>query len=117
MLSLAYVSIKFGTLFLVVALKWLVIGRTKPGVYPLWGVYFFRWWFVQRLYALVHPSYLANSPIMRLYLRAAGRARSASGVMIAHAEFGAPDLVDIGAWASIGHKANIANAEIIAGAS
>jgi len=113
-LSLAYVSIKFGTLFLVVALKWLVIGRTKPGRYPLWGAYFYRWWFVQRLNALVHPSYLANSPIMRLYLRMMG-GRIGSGVMIAHAEFGAVDLVDVAAGASIGHKANIANAEIIAG--
>ena len=113
-LCAAYVSIKFGTLFLVVALKWLVIGRTKPGRYPLWGAYFYRWWFVQRLNALVHPSYLANSPIMRLYLRMMG-GRIGSGVMIAHAEFGAVDLVKIGSGASIGHKANIANAEIIAG--
>ncbi|MCZ8186643.1 MAG: amino acid adenylation domain-containing protein [Beijerinckiaceae bacterium] len=110
----AYMCIKFGTLALVVALKWLVLGRTRPGRYPLWGAYFFRWWFVQRLNALVHPSYLANSPIMRLYLRLMG-AKIGSGVLIAHAEFGAADLVTIGAGASIGHKANIANAEIIAG--
>ncbi len=109
-----YVGIKFGTLFLVVALKWLVIGRTKPGRYPLWGVYFYRWWFVHRLNALVHPSYLANSPIMRLYLRLLG-GKIGSGVMIAHAEFGAIDLVRIGSGASVGHKANVANAEIIAG--
>ncbi len=69
---------------------------------------------MQRLYALAHPSYLANSPIMRLYLRLLG-AKVGSGVMIAHAQFGAADLVKIGAGASIGHKANIANAEVIAG--
>jgi non-ribosomal peptide synthetase-like protein len=113
-LCTTYMCIKFGTLALVVALKWLVLGRTKPGRYPLWGFYFYRWWFVQRLNALVHPSFLANSPIMRLYLRLIG-ARIGSGVLIAHAEFGAADLVTIGAGASIGHKANIANAEIIAG--
>ncbi|PPD15306.1 MAG: peptide synthetase [Methylobacterium sp.] len=113
-LCTAYAAIKFGTLFLVVALKWIVMGRTRPGRYPLWGSYFFRWWFVQRLYALAHPSYLANSPIMRLYLRMLG-AKVGSGVMIAHAEFGAADLVKIGSGASIGHKANIANAEVVAG--
>ena len=32
--------------------KWLIIGRTKPGRYPLWGVYYFRWWLVQRLQPL-----------------------------------------------------------------
>lgn len=110
----AYAGIKFGTLVLVVILKWLVIGRTKPGRYPLWGAYFFRWWFVQRLYMLAHPSYLANSPIMRLYLRLLG-AKVGSGVMVAHAQFGAADLVKIGSGASIGHKANVANAEIVAG--
>lgn len=108
----AYVAIKFGTLFLAVALKWVILGRTKPGRYPLWGAYFFRWWLVHRLNALVHPSYLANSPIMRLYLRLLG-ARIGSGAMIAHAEFGSADLVEIGSGSSIGHKANIANAEII----
>jgi non-ribosomal peptide synthetase-like protein len=113
-LSGAFVSIKFGTLFLVVALKWLVLGRTKPGQYPLWGVYFLRWWFVQRLYALVHPSYLANTPMMRLFLRLMG-AKIGAGVMIAHAEFGAADLIKIGSGTSIGHKANLANAEIVAG--
>ncbi len=81
-LCTTYMCIKFGTLALVVALKWLVLGRTKPGRYPLWGSYFYRWWFVQRLNALVHPSYLANSPIMRLYLRLMG-ARIGSGVLIA----------------------------------
>ncbi len=111
-LVIAYVAIKFGTLFLVVALKWLILGRTKPGRYPLWGAYFYRWWLVQRLYALVHPAYLANSPIMRLYLRMLG-GQIGSGVNISHAEFGAVDLVRVGSGASIGHKAVIANAEVV----
>lgn len=29
-----------------VAIKWLVIGRYKPGRYPIWGTYYLRWWFV-----------------------------------------------------------------------
>ena len=33
----------------VIALKWLIIGRTRPGRYPLWGAYYFRVWLVQRL--------------------------------------------------------------------
>ena len=32
-----------------VAAKWLVIGRVRPGRYPLWGAYHMRWWFVQAL--------------------------------------------------------------------
>ena len=29
--------------------KWLIIGKYKPGRYPLWGSYYFRWWLVSRL--------------------------------------------------------------------
>jgi hypothetical protein len=38
-------------LFLVIALKWLIIGRYKPGIYPLWGFYFFRFWLVTAIEA------------------------------------------------------------------
>jgi len=29
--------------------KWLLIGKYKVGVYPLWGSYHLRWWFVRQL--------------------------------------------------------------------
>ena len=53
------------TALIAIALKWLVLGRTKPGRYPLWGVYYFRWWLVQRLEPLVHIKWLQGSPMMR----------------------------------------------------
>ena len=45
--------------------KWLVIGRTKPGRYPLWGVYYYRWWLAQRLIGLTHVKWFQGSPLMR----------------------------------------------------
>ncbi len=39
--------------FVSVILKWLLIGRYKPGRYPIWGSFFFRWWFMDRLLRLV----------------------------------------------------------------
>ena len=30
-------------------MKWLVIGRYKPGRYPLWGSMYLRWWFVEQV--------------------------------------------------------------------
>src|SRR5437762_4276048 len=33
-------------LLIPIAVKWLVIGRYRPGAYPLWGDYYFRWWLV-----------------------------------------------------------------------
>jgi len=32
--------------------KWLIIGRYRPGAYPLWGSYYIRWWVTARLQAL-----------------------------------------------------------------
>ena len=34
------------TALIFVAIKWFVIGRYKPGRYPIWGSYYLRWWFV-----------------------------------------------------------------------
>ena len=37
-----YVIVNIITVILAIATKWLVIGKFKPGRYPLWGVYYFR---------------------------------------------------------------------------
>ena len=39
-----------------VAIKWVVIGRYRAGEYPLWGSYFFRWWFVNTIQGAI-PGY------------------------------------------------------------
>lgn len=31
-----------------IAIKWIVIGRYKEGLYPMWGPYHTRWWFVHK---------------------------------------------------------------------
>src|SRR5438132_6917420 len=40
-----------------IAVKWIVIGSYKPGAYPLWGTYFFRWWLVTTIEAAVPVGY------------------------------------------------------------
>ena len=75
-----YMAINVATLAIAVAGKWLILGRTKPGRYPLWGVYYYRWWLSRRLLALTHMKWFQGTPIMRLFLRSlgAGRGRRAS---------------------------------------
>ncbi|PWC39537.1 Pls/PosA family non-ribosomal peptide synthetase [Azospirillum sp. TSO35-2] len=107
-----YVIINMATLVIAIAAKWLIIGRTKPGRYPLWGTYYYRWWLAQRFISLVHLKWLQGSPIMRLFLRALG-ARVGADAMIGEIESGALDLVSIGRGASIGGKVKLANAEVI----
>ena len=59
-------------LLMSIVFKWLIIGRFKPGKYPLWGFYYFRWWLVTRIQALSGIGILAGTPVMSLYYRLMG---------------------------------------------
>ena len=106
-----YMCINIVTVAIVIAAKWLVIGKFRPGRYPLWGVYYFRWWLVKRFLGLVQIKWFQGSPVMRYYLRALG-AKIGKDAMISEIEPGAVDLISIGAGASIGTLANFANARV-----
>ncbi|MDQ6866956.1 MAG: amino acid adenylation domain-containing protein [Pseudomonadota bacterium] len=106
-----YMCINIATVAIVIGVKWLVIGKTKPGRYPLWGVYYFRWWLVKRFVGLVHIKWFQGSPIMRLYLMALGT-RIGKDALIGEIEPGAVDLISIGPGANIGANANFANARV-----
>ncbi|MCW6510121.1 amino acid adenylation domain-containing protein [Hyphomicrobiales bacterium BP6-180914] len=106
-----YVVINAATVALAIGAKWLIIGRMKPGRYPLWGAYFFRWWLVQRFIGLTHPKWAQGSPTMRLFLRALG-ADIGSDAVIGDVDIGAPDLLSIGAGAAIGGKVKFNNARV-----
>lgn len=107
-----YVAIIVVTGLIAIALKWLVLGRTKPGVYPLWGVYYFRWWFAARVAGLVHIKWLQGTPVMRFYWRLLG-AKVGRDVIISDYEAGAIDLIEIGDGTSFGSKTTFANGEAI----
>lgn len=107
-----YVAITIVTGLISIALKWIVLGRTKPGTYPLWGVYYFRWWFAARVAGLVHIKWLQGTPVMRFYWRLLG-ARVGRDVIISDYEAGAVDLVEIGDGTTLGSKTTFANGEAI----
>ena len=109
-----YMLINIATVAIAIAGKWLIIGRMKPGRYPLWGSYFFRWWLVQRLVSLTHPKWFQGSPIMRLFLRALG-AKVGRNAILGEMEIGAFDLLAIGEGASVGGKTKINNARVEGG--
>jgi non-ribosomal peptide synthetase-like protein len=107
-----YALINFGTIALCFATKWLVLGRAKPGRYPLWGVYHFRIWVVQRLMTLTHIKWFQASPLMRIYLRMLG-ARIGKDAIISEVDIGIADLITIGDGACIGGKVNFANVVVV----
>ncbi|MFD0936304.1 Pls/PosA family non-ribosomal peptide synthetase, partial [Methylobacterium trifolii] len=111
-LLLVYVGINAVTACVAVAAKWIVLGKTKPGRYPLWGVYYYRWWLAQRFAPLVHVKWLQGSPAIAIYLRLMG-ARVGRDTLISDIEVGAPDLLSIGDGASLGGRLVVANAEVV----
>jgi non-ribosomal peptide synthetase-like protein len=106
-----YMCVNLLTVMISILGKWLVIGRTKPGRYPLWGVYYYRWWLSQRLIGLTHAKWFQASPLMRLYLGALG-SRIGEDALISELDVGAIDLVTIGAGASLGSKLKLSNARV-----
>jgi non-ribosomal peptide synthetase-like protein len=93
-------------LFLSIALKWLVIGRYKPGRYPVWGFYYFRWWLVSRFQGLAWSEMFVGTPLMSLYYRAMG-AKVGRHCSIDTPHCTAFDLVSIGNDTSIGPETHM----------
>lgn len=84
-----------------IALKWLVIGRYRPGRYPVWSFYYFRWWLVTQFQGLGWAEMFSGTPLMGLYYRAMG-ARIGKGVALSTPHCTAFDVISIGDGSSIG---------------
>jgi non-ribosomal peptide synthetase-like protein len=98
-------------ILLSIAVKWAVIGRIKPGDYPVWGAYYFRWWFVRRFLGVIPIQFLSGTPLMRIYYRALG-ARIGQRVQLRLSDIDAPDLVQIGDDAIVSEGANLATSGV-----
>ncbi len=97
-----------------VAGKWLVLGRARPGRYPLWGMTYFRWWLADRLIEAAPSHMLSGSSLLPIYLRALG-ASIGRDTVIGSVTIRAPDLLRIGDGASLGTVVNLENARVEAG--
>jgi non-ribosomal peptide synthetase-like protein len=93
-------------LFTSIAVKWLVIGRYRPGRYRVWGFYYFRWWLVTRFQGLSWSEMFVGTPLMSLYYRAMG-ARVGRNCSIDTPHCAAFDLVAIGDDTSIGPETHL----------
>jgi non-ribosomal peptide synthetase-like protein len=101
-------------LLMTIGLKWLVIGKYKSGSYPLWGSYYWRFWFMQQVHKLVSTEYLAGSPLLNTYYRWLG-AKVDRNVYLGGIELVAADLITIGANTSINDGASLVGYEIVDG--
>jgi non-ribosomal peptide synthetase-like protein len=93
-------------LLIPIAVKWIMIGRYRPGAYPLWGTFYFRWWFTTTIEAAVPVGYLTGTPLLSLYLRLMG-AKIGPNVHLGSDSFAVYDLLTIGEDSSINEDANL----------
>lgn len=91
--------------------KWLIVGRLKPGRYPLWGITYFRWWVTDRLIEGAPIYMLHGSPLLVWWLRLLG-ARIGQEVVIGSVTVRAHDLISIGNGCSIGNAVNLENIRV-----
>ncbi len=102
MLGIGVAAVTWASLILLaVAAKWLIIGRYRPGHYPMWGSYYIRWWIVSRLQHLSHISAFDGTPLAPLIWRAMGAKVGKRCVLNASLIY-AWDCVRIGDDVSIG---------------
>ncbi len=89
----------------------LILGRVKPGRYPLWGWMYFRWWLSDRLVNAA-PLYMLNGTLlMNFYLRAAG-VQVGKDVQPGTLLVRVPSLISIGDGVSIGAGVYFENARV-----
>jgi non-ribosomal peptide synthetase-like protein len=94
--------------------KRLLAGRIRPGIYPLWGITYFRWWLGGKFTALPDIYLLASTPWMPVYLRALG-ARVGRDAIIDAITVSVPELLTVGDGATLGTLVNLENARVEGG--
>jgi amino acid adenylation domain-containing protein len=85
---------------LAVIAKWVLIGRFKPGKYPIWGSFYFRWWIVTRLIDLLPTTFMRGTVLITWFYRALG-AKIGKHVHVSTYRLDGFDLVSIGDHTSL----------------
>ena len=99
------------------AFKWCVLGRLKPGLHPLWGQYYLRWWLSNKALEVSGPGFFGlNDVTYRVFLRLMG-ARVGKGAKIGrHVRIADFDCLDVHANATVDDFAHLRAAEVRRGA-
>src|SRR5260370_18857769 len=104
---------------MVIAAKWILLGRVRPGRYPLWSGYYLRWWLVQALVRGLPLRYLSRTPLLPFVYRLFG-AQIGKDVFLATDHLAAFDLIAIGEGTSVDDEASLTgftveNGELVLG--
>lgn len=91
--------------------KWLIIGRYKPGVYPLWSSYYTRWWLASRLQGLSGLGLFGGTPLAPFLWRLMG-AKVGKHCILQSGLVSAWDCISIGDDTSIGPDTQLPGARV-----
>jgi non-ribosomal peptide synthetase-like protein len=97
-----------------IVLRRTLVGKLRPGNYPLWGVTYFRWWLGARLNEIPAVYLISGTPWKSLHLRLLG-ARVGRGCLINSVTVSVPELLTIGDGACLGTFVNLENARVEGG--
>jgi len=99
-----------------VAVKWLALGRARPGSYPLWGSVHLRWWLTDRFLEDAHDllGLLAETSLLTAWYRMMG-AKIEGGSRLNHPKITTPDLVNIGKGVEVHRNVTIGSAAVYGG--
>ncbi|KAL5341831.1 hypothetical protein BJX70DRAFT_386546 [Aspergillus crustosus] len=87
-----------------IAFKWLVIGRYRAGMYPMWGPYHMRWWLTQKALQVYGKGIYNEYYWTRvLYYRALGARIGYNVWLHENISLGEYDLIEIGDNATLEH--------------
>lgn len=103
---LALLAVYPAMLLLVVAAKWVFLGRVRPGSHPLWGWFYLRWWFVRALESSVPIHYMTGTSWLGMYYRLMG-AKIGRNVYFGSDNLGTYDLLFIGDNTCIGADSSL----------
>ena len=79
-----------------IALKWLLIGRWKEQVIPIWSLRYFRFWLVKTLVQTAPMALFIGTPIYNLYLRLLGAKIGKHTIILSRFFPVCTDLISIG---------------------
>ena len=106
-LSLAIYAITTpAVLCLSIVLKWLLLGKVRPGRYPLWSFYYLRFWFVRAVMRAAPVRYLSGTPFLVIYYRLMG-ARIGKNVFLGSQLVMTCDVLEIDDDSSIGMESSL----------
>ena len=101
-------------ILIAICVKWILLGRIRPGRHPLWGAFYLRWWFVQTLVQSVPLNHLGGTPLLPFVYRLFG-ARIGRDAHIASDLLAAFDLTSIGEGSSVDEGASLLGYAVEAG--